>query len=107
MEQPSLPRIQDLLWPTLQAVRDLGGAAGIREINQRAMQIASLDEEQRSLPHAAGGAASEIEYRLRWARTNLKGVGALENPSHGQWAVTDLGRTMTEASLAPKARSRG
>jgi restriction system protein len=42
---------------------------------------------------------SEVEYRLHWARTHLKGIGALENSARGVWAVTDLGRSMSEPEM--------
>src|SRR6478672_9816727 len=42
---------------------------------------------------------SEVEYRLHWARTHLKGIGALENSARGVWAVTDRGRSMSEPEM--------
>lgn len=38
------------------------------------------------------GPRSEIEYRLAWARTYLKGIGALDNPERGVWVTTALGK---------------
>jgi restriction system protein len=100
MDPNVVPPIRDLLWPTLLAVRELGGSAGIRDINERAMTIAQLNDEQRASPHGPAGGTTEVEYRLRWARTNLKTLGALENSSHGVWAVTEYGRTISHESLA-------
>lgn len=45
------------------------------------------------------GEKSEIEYRLAWARTNLKNLGAVTNSSRGVWALTEYGRGASEAEL--------
>jgi restriction system protein len=38
------------------------------------------------------GPRSQIEYRLAWSRTYLKGMGLLDNSARGVWALTDTGR---------------
>jgi hypothetical protein len=88
-----LPTYVGLLWPTLLAVRELGGVAGIKQIDAKAIELASLTAAQRARMHA-GGRSTEVEYRLAWARTALKGMGALENSGRAVWRVTPLGRSM-------------
>ncbi|HZQ38337.1 MAG TPA: Mrr restriction system protein, partial [Dehalococcoidia bacterium] len=36
-------------------------------------------------------------YRLMWSRTYLKAVGAIQNSSRGVWALTDYGRSLSQA----------
>ena len=95
---PSIPRYHDLMWPALQATKELGGSATVGEMNERAMKSAGVTEEQQAVPHK-DGRMSEVEYRLHWARTHLKGIGALENSARGVWAVTDCGRSMSEPEM--------
>lgn len=38
MTTPDLPRYQDLLWPTIVAMRDLGGSGSIEEIVERVLE---------------------------------------------------------------------
>ena len=38
-------------------------------------------------------------YRLAWARTYLKSVGAVTNTSRGVWAITEHGRALSEADM--------
>lgn len=45
------------------------------------------------------GPTSEIEYRLSWARTYLKGMGLADNSARGVWVLTDAGRTVQESEL--------
>jgi restriction system protein len=74
-------------------------------MNERAMASAGITEEQQAVPHGEDGRMSEVEYRLHWARTHLKGVGALENSARGVWAVTDHGRSMSEAEMRAAAKA--
>lgn len=99
MTTPKIPQYHELMWPALQATKELGGSATVREMNERAMASAGITEEQQAVPHGEDGRMSEVEYRLHWARTHLKGIGALENSARGVWAVTDRGRSMSESEM--------
>lgn len=94
-----LPTWKDLLWPTLEAIKDLGGSGTIQEIESKVAPLLQLTEERQSVLHK-DGPDTEVNYRLAWARTYLKGVGALTNSSRGVWAITNLGRQMTKAEMA-------
>ena len=76
MNRVTVPPYQDLMWPTLLAVRKLGGSGSIEEIVEEVPSQLSLSEEQQAVLHG-DGPATEIEYRLAWARTYLKGMGLL------------------------------
>src|SRR5438046_1257842 len=96
---PKIPQYHELMWPALQATKELGGSATVGEMNERAMAAAGITGEQQAVPHGEDGRMSEVEYRLHWARTHLKGIAALENSARGVWAVTDLGRSMNEPEM--------
>jgi restriction system protein len=40
------------------------------------------------------GPQTEIEYRLAWARTYLKGMGLLTNSKRGVWTLTEDGTAL-------------
>jgi restriction system protein len=94
-----LPTWKDLLWPTLEAIKELGGSGTIQEIEAKVAPLLQLTEDRQAVLHK-DGPDTEVNYRLAWARTYLKGVGALTNSSRGVWAITDLGHQMTEADMA-------
>jgi restriction system protein len=94
-----IPPYSDLLWPTLRAVREIGDSGTIEEIVEKAIELEGFTEEQQYIPHGEGP-RTEIEYRLAWARTYLKGMGALNNSERGVWSTTELGRTMTFEDVA-------
>jgi restriction system protein len=105
MNALKIPQYNELMWPALQATKELGGSATVSEMNERAMRSAGITEEQQAVPHGEDGRMSEVEYRLHWARTHLKGIGALENSARGVWAVTDRGRSMNEPEMRAAAKA--
>lgn len=101
MSTSSLPQYQHLLWPTIVALRDLGGSGSIEEIVDRVLQQGDYSEDQQAVLHK-DGPNTEIEYRLAWARTYLKGMGLADNSQRGVWSLTDDGRTVNETEIEPK-----
>jgi restriction system protein len=97
---PSIPRYNELLWPTLVAVRHLNHWATIDELVETVVEEAGLTDEQLAILHQ-DGPRSEVEYRLAWARSYLKGMGALDNPRRGIWVTTDVGKRLEEQELEP------
>ena len=45
-EKRDLPSTQDLMWPTLEALRSLGGSGRIGEINEAVINIQGFTEAQ-------------------------------------------------------------
>lgn len=86
-----LPSDLDLLWPTLRALERLGGSASIYELSDQLAQDLDLSDEMVDIPHI-NGPQTEIDYRAAWARTRLRGIDAVDNPSRGVWTITEAGR---------------
>jgi restriction system protein len=100
----AIPPYNELLWPTLAAVRALGHTGTLDEINEKVCEQEGFSEAQLAVLHK-DGPRSEIEYRLAWARTYLKGMGALTNATRGVWETTLLGRTLEESAIEPLWRN--
>jgi restriction system protein len=90
-QPPVVPSYAEMLWPTLRAIRAIGGSGSIEEIVEKVVELEGFTEEQQSVLHG-DGPRSQIEYRLAWSRTYLKGMGLLDNSARGVWALTDKGR---------------
>jgi restriction system protein len=99
-----IPQYHELMWPALQATKVLGGSAIVREMNERVVDELGLTEVQQAVPHLEGR-MSELEYRLHWARTHLKGIGALQNSARGVWAITDHGLALTEKQMLAETKA--
>lgn len=100
MTQVQIPPYSDLLWPTLCAVRELGHSAKLEEIDEHVIEAHEFTDEQLAVLHK-DGPRNEIEYRLAWARTYLKGMGALDNPARGTWVTTESGKSLTADQIEP------
>lgn len=94
-----MPTFDKMMWPALQALKESGGSASVQEHLDRVIQIMGLTEKVQSTPHK-DGPETEVAYRLAWARTYLKKVGAVENSTRGVWSITPAGRALTEAEVA-------
>lgn len=95
-----VPSYDKLLWPTLRAVRALGHSARIDEMVEKVVEQEGFTEEQVAVLHR-DGPRSEVEYRVAWARTYLKGMGALDNPQRGVWVTTERGKELAEDEIEP------
>ncbi len=91
MTEHQPPTYVDLLWPTLRALEDLGGSASIQELSEQIASALALSDETLAVPHKEGP-ETEVDYRAAWARTHLKYVGEIDNPSRGIWTITEIGR---------------
>ena len=85
-----VPTHWNLLNPTLDAIRALGGSASIKEIDDQVTQQLDLSSGVTQVPHG-NGRQTELEYRLGWARTYLKKYGLINNSERGVWSLTVLG----------------
>ena len=95
-QMPKMPTYYEMLWPTLQALKNTDGSASNQELLPKAIQIMKIPEEVQNVPHGAGP-RTEVGYRLFWARYYLRKVGAIESSERGVWSITPSGRALTEA----------
>ena len=105
MATADVPPYHELLWPTLQAVTELRESASIDEITETVIKRRSFSERQQAVLHN-NGSATEIGYRLAWARSYLKGMGLLTNSTRGIWAPTDEGTALVTDPAATDSRRR-
>jgi restriction system protein len=82
-----LPTFDELIIPTLKALKILGGSGTNEEINENVYAIANLSEDTLKIPHSDNGLTSEVDYRLAWSRTYLKKYGLIDNSGRGVWAL--------------------
>ena len=96
-----VPTYDELNWPALIALRNLGGSASIAEYLTQVISDQGVPEKVSSMPHGKTG-RSELEYRLAWARTASRRCGYLENSSRGVWSLTEAGEHATQDQLKQK-----
>lgn len=91
----NLPKYDEFMLPTLQAIRDLGGSASIEEISDRLTETMKLSQQQLDLSYPKSGALIAPD-RMSWARSYLKIAGMLASGGKGLWLITDAGRHAAE-----------
>src|SRR5437016_8574482 len=90
MTRRKIPTFEELMEPTIQALRQLGGSASIDELVPQIVRATVLPQDIVDVPHGASG-RTELEYRSAWARTYLRKAGLIENSERGVWALTPDG----------------
>ena len=94
-----LPTFDQLIVPTVHALRALGGSAGIEELGEKVAQLMKLSDEVLGYRRESAS-MNEVPYRGAWARTYLRRDGVLERTARGVWALTPRGRDIDDATLA-------
>ena len=89
----TVPKFDKLMWPTLKAIKALGGSASNAEIVQKVIEQEGFSKETQNEMHDTGP-MTKLEYRMAWARTYLKKYEALENSERGVWSITDVGENL-------------
>lgn len=90
MKKKIVPTFDELMNPTLQALKRLGGSGSIDELVPEIVRLLELPQDLADVPHGTSG-RTELEYRSAWARTYLRNAGLIENSERGVWALTPLG----------------
>lgn len=91
----AVPTFDQLIYPTLKALRSLGGSASNDELLQKVIEIEGIPDEVASIKHT-DHRRTKLNYNLAWAKTYLKKAGAINNSQRGVWAITDAGEDFTQ-----------
>jgi len=78
-------------------MKELGGSATHEELLEKMIELERIPEAVQNVMHTER--QTKISYNLAWAKTYLGKAGALENPSHGVWAITERGKALTEEAV--------
>jgi restriction system protein len=95
---PQVTTFDQLMWPTLKALKAMGGSASNEELLAKIIELERIPEDVASFVHS-DNRQTKLGYNLAWAKTYLKRVGAIENSNRGVWAITEAGERLTEADV--------
>jgi restriction system protein len=91
MEQEVVPHQDSLIWPTIKALKELGGSGTVSEVNEKIVELEGYSEAVQS-EQIPGDTRSRLTFRCGWARTALKKGGYADNPSQGLWVLLEKGQ---------------
>jgi restriction system protein len=86
-----VPTHDQLLNPTLKALRSLGGSVSTTELLEQIIEDLQSSKVVIEQPHPGKSNQTELGYRLAWSRTYLKKYGLITNSARGVLALTSKG----------------
>jgi restriction system protein len=94
----AVPTFDSLMWPTLQALKAMGGSATNEELLAKVIEVANIPPEAQAVQHS-DHRQTKLNYNLAWAKTVLKKAGAIDNSSRGVWSITSQGEAITPTEV--------
>jgi restriction system protein len=91
----SVPTYDELMWPTLRALKAIGGSATNEELLNKVIEVEHIHQEAQVVPHT-DSRETRLGYNLAWAKTYLKKAGAITNSGRAVWSITKDGENLTE-----------
>jgi restriction system protein len=91
-----VPKYHELMFPCLKALKALGGSGTNEEILDKVCELEKYPAEVQQAQHT-DHRQTVLNYRLAWAKTYLKRVGALDNSDRGVWTITEQGAALAES----------
>ncbi|MGQ9919062.1 MAG: winged helix-turn-helix domain-containing protein [Bryobacteraceae bacterium] len=65
-----VPSFDQLMWPAIDALKQMGGSASHQELLDKVIEIAKIPEDAPSVAHTTGR-QSRVSYNLRWAESHV------------------------------------
>lgn len=94
----NVPSERELMRPTIDALKRLGGSGHIDEIFSDILKKGQYPPAVLTDP-MPNYRRTRLEYSTYWARTHLGNIGALEKLGKGVWSLTALGRSLSDEEI--------
>ena len=92
-----LPTYSELMYPTVRAVKALGGSASSREITDRVIEAEGFTDDVLALVYDNRDREESVLIdRLNWARSYCKLSGVLDSPRRGLFLLSALGQELLD-----------
>lgn len=82
-----VPRYTQLIVPTFEALKTLGGSGNNDEILNQIIIDLKIPDEVADIQHKGRTNKSELSYQADWARTYLRIYGVIENSARSVWSI--------------------
>jgi len=81
----NLPKAKEMMSVMVEAIRELGGTATVRQIEESVAKKLKLSTELLAIPHDKS--RSEYQYRLAWTRSYAKKAGLVASHKRNHWSL--------------------
>lgn len=89
---PAVPSFYQLQWPTLRALKAMGGSGTNEQILAKVIELEAIPREVQAVRHNLY--QTKLSYNLAWSRTHLKTAEALQKRGRGLWSITLKGNSL-------------
>ena len=83
------PKFIRFFWPTVTALRELGGSAKPREVIDLVLDLTKISDDERAEKLKSGGL--RVDNQVQWARQYLVWADLLDGSQRGRWSLTNDG----------------
>ena len=104
-EQAGLPKWDDLMWETLQALRDMPMPVTINAASDAVSDRLNLTDDQRSIP-SHDQRWSYVRFQVGFVMSDLKGIGALDQPKRRLYNLTADGADLSKEDMVHRHARR-
>ncbi len=104
----TIPKRNELMQPTVEAINQLGGSANTDEIYEKIVEILNLSDSVLNKVMNGKTGQSDLKYNLAWVRTMLKNQEILTSAGKGIWVLKsdDLGIKVSKATKYNKIEEK-
>jgi restriction system protein len=102
--QPLVPTHIDLMWPTIEAIKQLGGSGANQEIFDKIIENEKYPEEIQEVIQRNN--VTKLQYRTAWARSFLKMADVITNSSRGIWSFTKDGENTSQEEILNRIKEK-
>ena len=82
-----IPKYNELLTPTINAIKSLGGSGNNDEILEKVITDLKISDKAAEALHKGSKSITELWYQLAWAKTYLRLYGIIENSKRSVWSI--------------------
>ena len=104
-QQSGLPKWEDLMWEMLLALREAPTPITVNAASDAVSDRLGLTPEQRAVP-SHDERKSFVRFQVGFVLSNLKGIGALDQPKRSLYDLTGEGRDLSRESLVRRHTAR-
>lgn len=104
----TIPKRNELMQPTIEAIKQLGGSANTDEIYEKIVEILNLSDSVLNKVTNGKTGQSDLKYDLAWVRTMLKNQEILASEGKGIWVLksNDLDIKVSESTRFNKIEEK-
>jgi restriction system protein len=92
------------MWPTIEAIKQLGGSGTNEEIFDKIIETEKFPQEIQEVIHRNN--VTKLQYRSAWARSFLKMADIITNSSRGIWSFTKEGEKISQEEILSRIKEK-